>query len=151
MGSIQYELGNARAAISIFTAILEPLRSAHDPLSIARVLSNLAFCHLALHDEDMAGQYSRQAETIFRNLGIETELIRARWAYGRAYLRRGDSERGVAFLSEVATEFRARNLPVDAAEVDLDLIEEHLRKREFAVAAERHVSSSRSSRLQIRD
>jgi tetratricopeptide (TPR) repeat protein len=136
VGCIQYELGEIGEAIRTFAQLLESLRRADDQLSVARVLSNLGFCHLAAFDEEAAQRCTAEAVALFRRLGVDIEVIRTRCAVGRAYLRRGDSGRGIIFLTEIAAQFRSRQLHVDAAEVDLDIIEEHLKHQRYDIAAD---------------
>jgi hypothetical protein len=111
-------------------------RSARDVEAAARTLANLGCCYLALFDTATAQQYAEEAGRLLRQHGADTEVLRTRWALGRAYLRRGDSDEGVAWLTTVASDFRARGVVSLAAEVELDIIAELLAHARFAEAAE---------------
>ncbi|HEY4641747.1 MAG TPA: hypothetical protein VII75_10415 [Thermoanaerobaculia bacterium] len=135
IASISYERGSIDIAEAIYRSLLWPLERFGDRLTQARVLANLACCRLLRDDLAMTGVYARRAIAVYREFELETEIIRSRWALAVVYLRRGESERGIEALAAVATEFRDRGLPTDAAEAELQIVEELLKHEEYARAA----------------
>ena len=120
--SILTEQGAIKKAQRVFRSLLEPLQAFGDRVSLARVLANLACCAVQRHDFAASEAYGTQAAALFDELGLETEKVRTHWAFGIAYIRRGDVAEGIARLHDVAAEFRARGMLVDAGEVDLEIV-----------------------------
>jgi tetratricopeptide (TPR) repeat protein len=136
IGAISYEQGDVEAALRKCSALLPKFRAAGDELSVARTLANAGCCYLARFEMPAAQQCAEEAGDLFRAHGAETEVLRTQWAFGRAYLRRGDSETGIAWLTGVAADLRSRGVVVSAAEVELDIIAELLARKRFADAAQ---------------
>ncbi|HYI12077.1 MAG TPA: tetratricopeptide repeat protein [Thermoanaerobaculia bacterium] len=135
LGSIYFEQGDIERAMATFESLLDPLCQAGEDTSIARVLSNVACCYLAAGDPPKAETHAAKALRFFDRLGLDTEKIRTRWALGRVHLRRGDTEQGVSDLRVVAADFRSRGLEVDAASVELDIVEACIDQGAYARAA----------------
>jgi tetratricopeptide (TPR) repeat protein len=130
-----YEQGNLVTAERIFLQLLEHLERAGDSMTYARVLTNLGCCRLFQGDLSAAEAYAQRAIEIYIEFGLETAIVRTRWAFGIVYLRRGESDRGVDALNEVAAEYWKRELPNNAAAVELDIVAEYIRRREYQRAA----------------
>jgi tetratricopeptide (TPR) repeat protein len=130
-----YEEGRVADAEARFIALLLPVQRLRDRMTEARLLANLACCALFRDDLTQTNAYAQRAITIYDDFARETEIIRMRWALAVVYLRRGESERGIAALHEIAAAFEGRGLTAAAAEAELQIAEEHLRRREYAAAA----------------
>src|SRR5262249_27083320 len=127
--------GDIEAALRTWGPLLARFRALHDDLSVARTLANLGCCYLARNELGTAEQLGQEAGRLLRKYGAETEVLRTQWAFGRAHLRRGDSDMGIELLTRVAAEFRSRGVVVLAAEVELDVIGEFLVRERLAEAA----------------
>lgn len=133
---ILHEQGDVDAAKRRYERLVLQFAGSADEVSLARVLANLACCRL--EDEDIAGatDYAGRAIAIYARTRLATEITRTRWALARALLRQGRTEEGAAALERVAAEFDARGLATDAAEVRLDIVEDLLRREDYAPAQE---------------
>lgn len=132
---VLYEQGSIDDAVRIFLSLVQPLRTLQDRTSLARVFANLACCHLQRHEFDASEAYAARAASLYAALGLEIEKIRIRWAFGRAHIRRGDVEEGIAQLHAVAEDFRARGLLVNAGEVDLEIVAAWIEQGSYEQAA----------------
>lgn len=130
---IHYEQGSISTAERLFTMLLTIVQ---DPVTKARVLANIACCRLQQGDLTGAEAFGQRANAQYEEFGLDTEIVRTQWAFAIATLRRGERDNGMAALDQVARAFRERGLIVDAAEVELDAVAEHLRGGDFSSAAE---------------
>lgn len=135
VAAVLYEQGEIARAERIFVSLLEPLERAGDRITHAHVLRNLACCRTFEDDLLLAEDYARRAIVVCSEFGLETAIIRTRWALARVYLRRGESERGIRALADVAGEFWQLHMEPLAAEVELDIVAEHIARRRYASAA----------------
>lgn len=135
-GGILYEQGAVDEAERTFLSLVEPLREFSDRISLARVFANLACCSLQRSDFAGTEAHGATALALYDEVGLETEKIRTRWAFALVYIRRGEVAEGIARLQAVAAEFRARGMVVDAAEVELDVVQALLREGSHEEAAQ---------------
>lgn len=132
---VRYEQGEIAAAERLFLALLQPFEEADDRVTQARLFTNLACCRLSQGDVPGTELYAKRAVALYAEFHMETEIIRTRWALAKTRLKRGDMQSGIDALAAVAAEFQQLGMLVDSAEVELDILAELLRHRQFGRAA----------------
>src|SRR5689334_6535200 len=87
-----------------------------------------------LGDPDQALVNARLAVARYRALLMEAESTRSEWTIGMALLARGDSDEGLRVLRKAAAAFDAVGMSGDAGFVQLDVVEQLLRRGEWSEA-----------------
>ena len=125
------EQGETAEGLRVYLLIAQQLQQLDDPQMAAYVTVNIAVSHLRLGNYDDARKYTLAAQERYRELGAESEIIRAEWALGVIDLRVSETEAGLARLRGSAGAFEALGMHADAGFVKLALTEELLRLEEW--------------------
>jgi tetratricopeptide (TPR) repeat protein len=131
---IRIEQGDIAAAREMLRELLPIEEGLGQRLEAARVRANLAECNLRLGALDDAMTDAQAAIAAYRALGNNVEEFRASWTVAMIQLARGEAE-GLARLHEITAAFRAIGMHGDAGFVQLDVVEELLRRRDWNDAA----------------
>lgn len=121
--AITYSLGQITEARDAFLELLNAAQEQQDLESLSRLFNNLGHCYVDLGDCDAACTYLLQAIATYRELGMETEAIRTRWALAKMLLHAGRSSEADSRLAEVAEEFSSRGMLLAWALATLDRVE----------------------------
>lgn len=127
------EQGAIAEALQVQETILPHLERLGDSDAAARVTANIAVGHLRLRNFDAASDFARKARERYVALGNDAEVIRMDWALGAIDLQRGEGD-GISNLAAAAAAFERLGMPADAGFVKLDIVEELLRRKEWAEA-----------------
>ncbi len=129
------EQGETAEGLRVHLLIARQLQQLDDPQMTAYVTQNIAVSYRLLGNYDAARVYAIEAQRRFRELGSESEAIRAEWSLGVIDLRVGETAPGLTRLRGAADAFEALGMLADAGFVKLALIEELLRLEEWDEAA----------------
>jgi len=133
--AIFHEEGNTPAATDIFQELLQ--KTAESDVALrGRLLHNLAHC-LITSDPDRASSYFQQAVTIYTDLGLATEAVRAQLGLARLLLTRGERDEGIRRLTAARDHLLSLGMVAAAAIAELDLIEVLLPTEEHASLEDR--------------
>lgn len=130
-----HEEGNIPVATEIFQELLQKTTDSDIALR-GRLLHNLAHC-LITSDPDRASSYFQQAVTIYMDLGLATEAVRAQVGLARLLLARGETDEGIRRLTAARDHLLSLGMVAAAAIAELDLIEVLLPTEEHASLADR--------------
>jgi len=125
------EQGETAEGLRVYLLIAQQLQQLDDPQMAARVAENIAVSHQHLGNYVQARTYAVTAQERYRELGAESEVIRAEWTLGAIDLLVGETEIGLTRLRRAAAAFEARGMLADAGFVKLALTEELLRLEEW--------------------
>jgi tetratricopeptide (TPR) repeat protein len=106
----------------------------HGMPELAYVYAGIAECELCSGGVDAARSYLERAAEVYRAAGQELELIRARRQFAAILRRRGFAAAALDEYRAVASHFLTLGMVVDAADVNLDIIEELLRRGDTSAA-----------------
>jgi tetratricopeptide (TPR) repeat protein len=123
-GCILVERGNLEVGRAVFSELLKKLSAKRHRSALAWVYMNLGACDLKRRQPEFARHWLHRATQLFRLLGMETELARARWCGAKITIVEGDRSRGVKELRGAMRDFERLAMPADAGFVGLDLLEE---------------------------
>jgi tetratricopeptide (TPR) repeat protein len=125
------EQGETAEGLRVYLLIAQQLQQLDDPQMTARVTENIAVSHQHLGNYDEARVYAVAAQERYRELGAESEAIRAEWTLGAIDLLVGETQAGLVRLRGAARSFEALGMLADAGFVKLALTEELLRLEEW--------------------
>jgi tetratricopeptide (TPR) repeat protein len=131
LGCIFLERGELDRAREIFTKQEKVVVARNDRETLARLWMNIAVCDLRRHDAPAAATGIARATEAFQSLQMDAEVARARWCRAKLLLL---EKRGAAALREfqgAAGDFVRLGMPLDAAFVKLDLLEELVEKERW--------------------
>lgn len=121
--TIRYSRQDYAGARDDYRALMERAREEGDDLLVARLSSAAANCELDLGDANAAEPALLDALRIFERQGVETEVVRARWALARVPLVDGRFAIAIAKLRASRLECEGLGMANDAACVARDLAE----------------------------
>jgi transcriptional regulator with XRE-family HTH domain len=129
-------MGDTQGALSTLKEAAPYVEVTGDPNQLFALRFNTAdnLCSLGRYDE--AAMHLGSAREIAIEMGKELHLIRVAWLTAKVVAGQGRIEEGIAGLEEVRQDFRAHNLPYEAALASLDLAEILLRDRRTAEVKE---------------
>lgn len=109
---------------------LQTLRTAHSEVEkmglepeLARIENNAAHCLLELGELDEAKRWGERAKERFATLGMESEVLRPRWAFIKIAAKTGKERDAIEDLERLKPEFKRRGMNGDAEIVDHDIAE----------------------------
>lgn len=129
-GMIVYKIGDLKKAREIWNSLLMPVQRDRDLPALATIFNNLGNVSLELGDTDSAGSYLLQAISVFDDLGMRTEALRARWSIGRMMITSGRLDESIRRLRQIQEEFESLEMIQEAGLAALDVVEVLLRKNE---------------------
>jgi tetratricopeptide (TPR) repeat protein len=121
--SIAFESGDAARARDIFYELLPEAHADGDRATLARLFSNIAQCYINLGEHTLATTYAHQGLSLYRQLDMTTEAVRAAWILGRLLSVSGREDQARERLDESEREFLRLGMPVEASLVSLDIAE----------------------------
>jgi tetratricopeptide (TPR) repeat protein len=121
--NISFERGRFELARQAYTAAVPALTTSSDTHTLAVVWLNLGWCEVELGNPDEAVNWAARAQSVFARLGFMSEELRARWCEARSSAVHQDREQGLRALVDVRKAFEAHELLLDAAMVQLDIVE----------------------------
>ncbi|MCU1230432.1 MAG: DNA-binding transcriptional activator of the family [Acidobacteria bacterium] len=131
---IFFQQGNIDAAERGWRDVQSVLERLDDKIELARVKANLAECHRVRGAFDDAMRGAQDAIRAYDALGMQAERIRPEWTIANVHIGRGDNDLGLEGLIAAAGAFATRGMIGDEAFVKLDIVEELLRREEWARA-----------------
>jgi tetratricopeptide (TPR) repeat protein len=131
---IRIEQGDVTTARDTLREVLPIVEALGDSLDAARVRANLAECNLRLGELEGALADARAAVEQFRTLGNVAEETRSEWTMAMIRLAQGEAEE-LDRLHEIAAVYEELGMLGDAGFVNLDIVEELLRREEWTEAA----------------
>jgi tetratricopeptide (TPR) repeat protein len=157
-GCVLVERGNLDAGRAVFSELLKQLAGKRHRDALARLYMNLGSCDLKRQVPKLARHWLHRATQLFRQLGLTSELARARWCSAQITIAEGDRDRGIRELRAAMRDFEHLSMYADAGFVGLDLLEELIadgsatneaellarRLAELFVAADLNVSTARA-------
>jgi tetratricopeptide (TPR) repeat protein len=123
-GCILLERGELDRAREVFVAQRKIVEARRDYRRLADLWMNLVVCDLRRRDMFGAGHWLGRAVRKFRELGLASEVTRARWCGASLALAQGQRDRALREFRAAATEFERLGMPADAGFVKLDLLAE---------------------------
>jgi tetratricopeptide (TPR) repeat protein len=143
IASILCEQGSVHDAHAMYRDILAYFEARQDIELIAQLNANLAECEVRLDHPDDALRFAANAMRGYEGLGKGTERVRLRWTLGYQLLRRDHLEAALGVLQAASEEFESLGMVAEAGGVGLDLVEIHMRRKEWdqAEALSRHLVS----------
>ena len=136
-GCILVERGDLEAGRAIFVSLRKPLEGKRRRDALAWVYMNLGACDLKRREPVIARHWLHRATQLFRQLGMTSELARARWCGAKITIVEGNRERGIRELRAAMRDFERLSMHADAGFVGLDLLEELTHDASAAKEAER--------------
>jgi tetratricopeptide (TPR) repeat protein len=120
---LAYASRDFRRAATLFEGVAAQFDQLRDNRNRATVLQNMASCYRELGDFDSALRYFGEAVTLFSNLGMQLEQVRARWHVGRVLMLEAKYLDAVPVFRSVKDAYERLNVRDKAALVTLDLAE----------------------------
>ena len=133
-GCVYLERGDLDRAREIFLAQRKIVERRHDEETLARVWMNLAVCELRRRDIPPATHWLDRATRKFREMGLTSEVARARWCRGRLLILEGKANQGLREYRAAAREFERLGAQADAGFVELDMVGEFVERSEWRAA-----------------
>lgn len=122
-GAVAFDSGDAAAARDVFYGLLPAAHADGDRATLARLFGNIAQCYINLGEHALATTYARQALSLYKQLGMQTEATRTGWIVGRLHAAAGENEDALDRLSRAEEQFLSLAMPVEASLVALDIAE----------------------------
>jgi tetratricopeptide (TPR) repeat protein len=122
-GCILVERGDLEEGRAVFVRLRKPFETRKHRDALARVYMNLGSCDLKRRETVIARHWLHRATQLFRELGMPSELARARWCSAKIAIVEGNRARGVRELRNAMRDFERLSMPADAGFVGLDLLE----------------------------
>ncbi|HEV7484633.1 MAG TPA: hypothetical protein VGQ65_03040 [Thermoanaerobaculia bacterium] len=135
-GCIFVERGSLDDGRAIFSDLLKKLSAKRHRNALAWVYMNLGACDLKRRQPAFARHWLYRATQLFRQLGMTSELARARWCGAKITIMEGHRSRGIRELRAAMRDFERLSMPADAGFVGLDLLEELMTDASAAKEAE---------------
>jgi len=123
-GCVLIERGDLEAGRALLVSLRKPLEGKSHRGTLAGVYMNLASCDRRRQEPAIARHWLRRAMQLFRELGMTSELARARWCEAKITIIEGDRHRGMRELRAAMRDFERLSMPADAGFVALDLLEQ---------------------------
>lgn len=123
-GCVLVERGDLEAGRVLLVGLRKPLEGKRHRGTLACVYMNLASCDRRRREPAIARHWLHRATQLFRQLGMASELARARWCSAQVTILEGDRARGLRELRAAMRDFERLSMPADAGFVGLDLLEE---------------------------
>jgi tetratricopeptide (TPR) repeat protein len=133
--AIIHEQGDFAGAFRLYTQLRRALATSEDVTMRARIEGNLAECSMRLGNAADARNYAARAIALYHQTGNETERARVEWTIAYTELREGNLDQADAALTAVQSRFEALGMRQEAAEILLDLIEIHVAREAWPLAA----------------
>jgi tetratricopeptide (TPR) repeat protein len=124
LGCIFLERGELDRARDMFARQEKLVAARNDRETLARLWMNIAVCDLRRHDAPAAAAGLDRATDAFRALKMDTEVVRARWCRAKLLLLEGHRAAARQEFRGAAHAFARLGMPLDAAFVQLALLEE---------------------------
>lgn len=112
------------------------LRSSDHSQTHARVLGNLAYAHWQQGRVAEALSFYDASSEILKEIGVETEALRARWGVATMLAEAGHRDDALRRLRSIAAEFEERGMACEAALADMGIAELLLLEEKFAEVEE---------------
>lgn len=135
-GCILVERGDLEDGRVVFVSLRKLLEGKRHRSTLACVYMNLSSCDRRRRVPSFARHWLHRATQLFRQLGMSSELARARWCGAQLTIDEGDRARGMRELRSAMRDFERLSMPADAGFVALDLLEEITRDPTAAKEAE---------------
>ncbi|HEX3070304.1 MAG TPA: hypothetical protein VHX14_17185 [Thermoanaerobaculia bacterium] len=123
-GCVLIERGDLEAGRAVLVGLRKPLEGKRHRSTLARVYISLASCDRRRQEPAIARHWLHRATQLFRELGMQSELARARWCGAKITILEGNRQRGMRELRAAMRDFERLSMPADAGFVALDLMEE---------------------------
>lgn len=121
---ILIERGDLEAGRTILVSLRKVLEGKRHRSTLACVYMNLSSCDRRRREPAIARHWLHRATQLFRQIGMASEVIRARWCGAQLTIDEGDRARGLRELRAAMRDFERLSMPADAGFVGLDLLEE---------------------------
>lgn len=131
---IALERGELDRAREMFVGLRKMVEGRRDYRRLADLWMNLVICDLRRGDTFGAGHWLGRAVRKYRELGLASEIARARWSGATLALVQGQRARALRELRTASEEFEALGMPMDAAFVKLDLLGELVEEKKWREA-----------------
>lgn len=131
---IALERGELDRAREMFVRLRKTVEARRDYRRLADLWMNLVICDLRRGDIFGAGHWLGRAVRKFRELGLASEVTRARWCGATLALAQGQRARAVREYRAAAEEFEQLGMTMDAAFVKLDLLGELAEEKKWREA-----------------
>jgi tetratricopeptide (TPR) repeat protein len=135
-GCILVERGELERGRALLVSLRKVLEGKRHRGTLACVYMNLSSCDRRRREPAIARHWLHRAVQLFRQLGMASELVRARWCGAQLTIDEGDRARGMRELRAAMRDFERLLMPTDAGFVALDLLEEITRDPSAAKEAE---------------
>ena len=129
VGCVLIERGDLEAGRALLVSLRKPLEGKRHRGTLAGVYMNLASCDRRRQEPVIARHWLRRAMQLFRELGMTSELARARWCGAKITIIEGDRHRAMRELRAAMRDFERLSMPADAGFVALDLLERLIAER----------------------
>ncbi|HSY49055.1 MAG TPA: hypothetical protein VLC46_09600 [Thermoanaerobaculia bacterium] len=123
-GCVLIERGDLDAGRAILVSLRKALEGKRHRATLACVYVNLGSCDRRRREPAIARHWLHRATQLFRQLGMTSELVRARWCSAKVTIVEGDRARGIRELRAAMRDFERLSMPADAGFVGLDLLEQ---------------------------
>lgn len=133
--AIVHEQGDFAGALRLYGELRAAFATSDDVTMRARIEGNLAECSTRIRRFTDARAYATRAIALYDHVGNATERARVEWTIAYTDLREGNLEQAEAALAAVRSRFVALGMRQEAAEILLDLVEIHVAREEWSVAA----------------
>lgn len=124
-GAILFDMHQPQVAAERFRQLLPAAEEADDAATLGFLHNALGASLQDSGDIAEAALHFQKALALFQHLGMEVERLRNSWSLALIAIRRGEVERGVSMLLDVAAGFDRRGCAGDAGLVLLDVAEQH--------------------------
>lgn len=122
-GAVLYHLLRYEEAAAVWERALETANELGDEKTAARLHNNLGSCARLLQDRAASIRHLLHAQTFFETHGMVTERGRAAEGLAELVADAGDVERAIAEMEAVRSAWLGQGLEMDAAGVELDIME----------------------------
>jgi tetratricopeptide (TPR) repeat protein len=127
IGNTLYRRRDTEGAVKIWEAISAHADANDDQILRARVSNNLGFAYIRMGNYVAAGSSFECALSLFAALGLDTQLVLARWGFAKLSVEGGDPVRGIEAMRSCMRDFERYGMFEDAMLVSLDVADALLR------------------------
>jgi tetratricopeptide (TPR) repeat protein len=133
-GALLHRSARYREACDLYLSLIPLAREVGDPGALASIHNNIGHSAIEIEELSLADAHLTRAVELFRETHEPLQIARSELAQGRMFLRRGETERGMAQLQRVRAVFLEHGLVEEAGLCGLDLVKALLAREAFEEA-----------------
>jgi tetratricopeptide (TPR) repeat protein len=122
-GNVHYTRRDYRSATAVYEELIPIARKSNLPVVLARALANAGETNACLGNYEAARRYFAESCVLWKELGHETDRVRANWSLSNILLNTGNLPEAIEGLETVYREFESLGIVNDAALSRLQLAE----------------------------